>query len=276
MRHKSVVEAHIVDFVERFVSGSSLLEPRFKHDLLDLKHFTAGMFSTTRYQFTDGNVTFCELIFRAFYEIDRNEKVSINAQLLIDTVYLFLKTLSPPVKEALPYFSPTPEQKKLIATARTNVAFYVHALVQPHWQKNWILELVKLFSEMQEDEMSELYMLTMRYFSERENLPLIFIIQSIHAVELAKRRKILEAINHVHTASYQIDALCQLIQALNSCSENEYSYIAKSLNILQFHLQKVAIYLTDVRLFLRAIRQKLENQVPDEETAHYYCLIPNM
>ncbi|MBS0637689.1 MAG: hypothetical protein JSS12_09265 [Verrucomicrobia bacterium] len=92
VQREGVQQAHIVDFVKRLVEGEFLVEPRFKHDLLDAKHFAAGMLSTTLYFFVDGECRFRELIIRVLYEIGRQKRVSLNASLLIDAVYLFLKS----------------------------------------------------------------------------------------------------------------------------------------------------------------------------------------
>jgi hypothetical protein len=89
--HQNIVQAHIVDFVKRVVDGSCFVEPRFKHDLLDPKHFAAGLTSQKLYLFVDGQITFQALVLRCLYEIKRQKSRTINAQLLVDAVYLFLR-----------------------------------------------------------------------------------------------------------------------------------------------------------------------------------------
>ncbi len=90
LTHSGVVQTHIVDFVKRVVTGSELLEPCFRHDILDLKHFIAGLSSYLMIEFIDGKATFRELVLRCLYEIPHHE-ISINSQLLVDTLYLFMK-----------------------------------------------------------------------------------------------------------------------------------------------------------------------------------------
>ncbi|MCE5294967.1 MAG: hypothetical protein LLF94_10205 [Chlamydiales bacterium] len=121
--HENVVQSHIIDFVQRIIKGHNLLEPRFKHDMLDLKHFIAGLHSTRRILFVDGKATFRELILRCLYEIQRQEKISINSQLLIDTVYMFLKTVKAPPQ------TPTGRKKEssatLVALQKINLTGYL-------------------------------------------------------------------------------------------------------------------------------------------------------
>ncbi len=121
-----VVQTHVVDFVKRIVRGAELLQPRFKHDLLDLKHFMAGISANTSIPFVDGKVTFRELVLRCLYEIQQQPAMSINSHLIVETVYMFLQMVGRSPKTT----SPTPNDTALALLSRINVIGYEMPAIQ--------------------------------------------------------------------------------------------------------------------------------------------------
>lgn len=83
----SVIQMNIGEFISALLQGCTLLAPRFKHDLLDFKHFCAGIANDRLYFFLDGQADFRELIKRCLLAIREREKISVNGQLIVDTVH---------------------------------------------------------------------------------------------------------------------------------------------------------------------------------------------
>ncbi len=92
LSHKKIIQTNIDDFVKKLVRSCSLLAPKFKHDLLDPKHFMAGLVNDQLYSFLDGKVTFRELIQKALILIKSQKTLSVNGQLIVDTLHGVCRT----------------------------------------------------------------------------------------------------------------------------------------------------------------------------------------
>lgn len=90
--YNDVIQTTIADFEQSLVNGRKLLTPSFKHDLLDAKHFIAGLLNDQPFILLDGKITFRELIKNALIRIQSQETISVNGQLIVDAVHNLMKS----------------------------------------------------------------------------------------------------------------------------------------------------------------------------------------
>ncbi len=278
-----VVHSHVVDFVRRFVDGCTLLEPQFKHDILDLKHFIAGMTSNVLYAFRDAKVTFHELILRSLYEIKKQKKLTINGQLILDAVYLFLKTQKPTnSKNIVPdhaemgpgemgfldkVLSAIIDENERAAIKKCTMQL-IPAGRGEFWIRTMVDELEKI-DNSQRDVMMSLIL---------ELVPMSLVnpalIRSLNDAKPSSWKPILEAIKNINCTGYDILCIPKLIDRFSFCDEQSYPFIVQCVNLLQFQIKKEGILWLGLCSILDAILHRVIQRKLDYNSEQYITLIP--